>query len=252
MRKTQGLIVALAAAIITLSTVSCSKEDNTLRYNNATMGNIVNGVFTSDQGNRFNIKEQTCPGKLEEMERAFIICDVLNNTEGAQGEYDVRLNYIAEVLTKASVPVSETEGPDSYTNDPLVLQSLWISGGYINLYITVPIKSSDSKPHELNLLHEYKDGVYRFFIRHDAAGEVLKEDGDNSGMKLANAYASFPISSIIKEDKADISIEWNSYIVNSGYISAKTKILKGEKEYTKSTFEQVPSTAATDSQNLAF
>lgn len=68
------IIAACAAAF---SAVSCTK-DNTIRYNNATMGNIVNGTFISDQGNTFTIVDQTCPGKLDTMKRAFVICDILS------------------------------------------------------------------------------------------------------------------------------------------------------------------------------
>ena len=52
-RKTVAYIIA---AFLCLAAVSC-KKDNTIQYNNATMGNIVNGTFTSDQGNIFNVAE---------------------------------------------------------------------------------------------------------------------------------------------------------------------------------------------------
>ena len=62
-------IAGIAAGIIALAAVSCSKDD-TIRYNNATMGNIVDGRFVSDQGNIFNVMEQNCSGKLDTMKRA--------------------------------------------------------------------------------------------------------------------------------------------------------------------------------------
>ena len=57
-------IIGCTAALIALAAVSCSK-DTTIRYNNATMGNIVSGRFVSDQGNTFNVVEQNCIGKLD-------------------------------------------------------------------------------------------------------------------------------------------------------------------------------------------
>ena len=81
MKNITKTIIAIAAGIATFAAASCSK-DNTIRYNNATMGNIVNGRFTSDQGNIFNVTDQTCAGKLDTMKRAFVICDVLNQVEG--------------------------------------------------------------------------------------------------------------------------------------------------------------------------
>ena len=73
MRRIKGIIICIIAAVF----ISSCKQDETLRYNNLTMGNIVNGTFVSDQGNIFNVVEKTCEGNLEEMERALVICDVL-------------------------------------------------------------------------------------------------------------------------------------------------------------------------------
>ena len=97
MKKIKGMIIALAVGAAAFAT-SCQK-DETLRYYNATMGNIVDGRFVSDQGNTFNIVEQTCEGRLDTLKRAFTICDILSST--GTNEYDVRLNYITSVLTKA-------------------------------------------------------------------------------------------------------------------------------------------------------
>ncbi len=243
MRRKTGLIISLAAAIIGLSAVSCAKEDNTLRYDNATMGNIVNGVFTSDQGNIFNVTEQTCTGKLDTMTRAFIICDVLGSTDGAEKEFDVRLNHISNVLVKDAVSRLEIEDIEKYANDPLILQDLWISGGYINMYVIFPVRPADKKAHELNLMHELKDGVYEFQILHNAQGEILKVDGDNSDMILAYAYASFPVNTVIEEDTAKMVVKWNSYIYNGGIVHAQTREITIEREYIKSKYEQVPPTA---------
>ncbi len=243
MRKTKGLIFILAAAVIGLAATSCAKENNTLRYNNATMGNIVNGVFMSDQGNIFNVTEQTCEGRLDTMKRAFIICDVLQNTADKEKEYDIRLNYIGRVLTKDAIAKSEIADLETYMNDPIVLIDFWFSGGYANMYLMVPVKRNDGKSHEINLLHEKKENGYKFIVRHDAAGEILKEDGSNSDLIFAYAYASFPISSIISEDTAKVEIEWNSYSVSGSIVTAKTKILTADDEYKKSAYEQVPPTA---------
>ncbi len=245
MRKIKGLIIGFAAAVMGLLAASCAKEDNTLRYSNPTMGNIVDGVFTSDQGNIFNVVEQTCPGKLDTMKRAFIICDVLGSTAEKENEYDVRVNYIANVLTKEAVAKADIENIETYMNDPIVLSNLWISGGYINMYLMVPVKRTGGKTHEINLIHEQENSVYKFMIRHNAEGEVIREDGDNSDLAFAYAYASFPITSIIEEETAKIEIKWNSYMVAGSIVSAQSKILSVEKDYKKSQFEQVPTIAAT-------
>ena len=237
-------IIGCTAAIMTLAAVSCSK-DNTLRYNNATMGNIVDGRFVSDQGNTFNIVEQNYPGQLDTMKRAFIICDILNTTEGASEEYDVRLNYMVKVLTKDPVVLSENTDTTKAVNDPILLSDLWISGGYVNAIVTIPVKATGGEQHLINFFVDdtaQKDSTYTFMFRHNAFGEVLASDSSkNNDMILANGYVSFPISSIIKEDAANIVIKWNSYkVLDQGIVSSSVEEYKIERTYSKKTFEQVP------------
>lgn len=245
MKRIKGIIITLAAGIAALACTSCQK-DETIRYNNATMGNVVDGQFVSDQGNRFNVVEQFCSGKLDTMKRAFIICDVLNTAEGSN-EYDIRLNYMVPVLTKTATPSSQISDISLLKNDPILLTDLWVSGGYVNLYVTIPVARTANKMHEIKFVLDQTaqgDSTYTFQIFHDAAGEVLKENADNSNLTLASAYASFPVSSIIKEDKAEICIKWQSYIlVGENIISAKSDKFKVTRTYTKGSFEQVPSTA---------
>lgn len=250
MKKINRIIIAMVAGIAALA--SCQK-DETLRYNNATMGNVVNGQFISDQGNRFNVVEQICAGKLDTMKRAFIICDVLNAAEGNE-EFDVRLSYVSPVLTKDAVPSSEINDLSTLKNDPILLTDMWISGGYVNLYMTIPVARSSNKPHEITFVLDQKDqteGLYTFLIRHNASGEVLKENADNSGMVLAGAYASFPVSSIIKEDTAKIRIKWQSYMVaGQGIVSAKSEEYTADRAYVKGSFEHVPSTAMASKSSM--
>lgn len=240
-------IIGCTAAIMSLAAVSCSK-DNTIRYNNATMGNIVDGRFVSDQGNIFNVVEQNYLGKLDTMKRAFIICDILNTTEGAADEYDVRLNYATKVLTKDPVILSENTDTTKTVNDPILLSDIWISGGYVNAIVTIPVKTNSSIQHMINFVVDdkaQKDSTYTFMFRHNAFGEVLASDSSkNKDMVLANGYVSFPISSIIKEDAANLVIKWNSYkVLDPGIVSSSSEEYKIERTYSKNTFEQVPSSA---------
>lgn len=242
-------IIGCTAAIIALAAVSCSKE-NVIRYNNATMGNIVSGKFVSDQGNTFNIVEQTCMGKLDTMKRAFVVCDILNETANASKEYDVRLNYIVNVLTKDPVVMSENTDGEKLVNDAIILSDLWISGGYVNAIITVPVVRNSGQKHMINFIHDdaaKTDSTYTFLIRHNAYGEVLKENqSDNQDKVLANAYVSFPMSSIIKESATTLVIKWQGYkIIDSGVVSSKTEEYQVERTFKNGTFEQVPAEKTT-------
>ena len=242
MKKITKAFIVLAAAIAALSTVSC-KKDSTLRYNNATMGNVVNGTFTSDQGNIFNIVDQTCAGRLDTMKRAFVICDVLNQG-GSENEYDVRLNYISDVLTKDAIYSSSLS--KELVNDPIVLQNYWVSGGYINIFLSVPVVRNSNVKHSLNF--EYDDtaqseGTYTFTIRHDGTGEVFNESNEGQ-IILTSAYASVPVASIIKEDDAKIVLKWLSYKISGNAVMlTETQEVTREILYSKDTYQQVPAEA---------
>ena len=117
----------IAAALLCLATVSC-KEDTTIMYYNATMGNIVEGTFISDQGNIFNIAEQdeSCNKNLLEMKRAYILCDVLCKTEqGLENEYDIRLNAVADVLTKDIITLGTEAEEEKLVEDPISSEHAW-------------------------------------------------------------------------------------------------------------------------------
>lgn len=244
MKKITKAIIVIAAGILALAAASCTK-DNTLRYNNATMGNVINGTFTSDQGNIFTIVDQTCPGKLDTMKRAFVICDVLSQKAGTENEYEVRMNYISPVLTKDAILASSLT--QEMVNDPIVLQSYWVSGGYLNIYFAVPVAYDSKVKHYINF--EYDDtasetaGTYTFHIRHDGTGEVFDES--NEGMiQLAYAYASVPVASIIKEDNAKIVIKWLSHKIMGNTISlTETSEVMREVLYSKDTYQQTPAEA---------
>lgn len=245
MKRITKVIITIAAGITVFAAASCTK-DETIRYNNATMGNVVNGKFTSDQGNIFNVVEQTCPGKLDTMKRAFMVCDILKNTEGSENQYDIRLNYLTPVLTKNAILSSSITEGNELANDPILLQTYWVSGGYLNIYLAVPVEINSKVKHTINFVYddtEQEEGIYTFNIRHDGTGEDLKNDSQNN-ITLAYAYTSVPVASIIKEDNAKIVIKWiNHKVIGNAVILSETEEIKREVLYSKDAYQQVPATA---------
>lgn len=232
-------IIGMAAAIIALT--SCAKDD-TLRRFNVTMCNMTDGRLTSDQGNIFNIVEQTCPGKVDTMHRVLVNCDILRQTEGTTNEYDIRLNQLFSVLTKEAVTASSNPSDATMGNDPIHLEDLWVSGGYINMSIIIPIKTGSVQKHLINLLFsddETKDNTFKFTIRHNAYGEVL--GADNSDKMLVRQYVSFPVSKLIGQDSAIIELHWKRYKAIPGGLSSETEDTMITRGYLKSEFEQAPS-----------
>lgn len=238
MKKITRALFSIAATVLALGVVSC-KKDNTLYYNNMTMGNIVNGRFVTDNGNILNVVEQNCEGKLDTMKRAIVICDVLNETAGAEKEYDVRLNQLAPVLTKNPVAAIDATTGDIAVKDPIYIRDLWYSGGYLNMYIQVPIKQDSKVKHLINIVHAVDEkGVYTFELRHNAFGE-LRNDTDPK-VYLGGCHVSFPILDVIKKDSAKIKINWKWYEA-AGYSWSNTiKEYSAEYDWKREGYEQVP------------
>jgi hypothetical protein len=240
LKRTLIIVIAAAAAALT----SC-KQDETLQYNNLTMGNIVAGTFTSDQGNIFNVVEKNCTGNLESMKRAIILCDVLKKVEGTDNVYDIRLNQLAEVLAKKHVTKNEADADkDMSVEDPIAIQDMWISGGYINMYVIFEAKSLGTmQKHLVNLVLNEKEsasGKYEFVLRHNSFGESLMYNA--TGVSLAGSYVSFPIAELIKENSADITVRYKWYKNAGDGWSSETQENSIQATYTKGGFEHVPAT----------
>ena len=212
MRITTKLIAFISAFLLCTGAVSCKKDD-TLQYNNITMGNVTDGLFTSDQGNIFHVADQNpgCVGKLDTMKRAIILCDVLCKTLGGQdNEYDIRLNGMASVRVK-DIQFNDTDVEGQiYKEDPVNIEQLWISGGYINMYVSFYYKSGSTAVHEINLLKRKAEEGYLFRLVHNSNGDVITDETMNEYV-MAGGYFSFPVTSIITEEVADIRFEWLWY-----------------------------------------
>lgn len=237
MKTTRIITFAILSAILSFATVSC-QDEQVLYYNNMTMGNIINGQFISDQGNIFNVVDQTCVGELDKMNRAIMICDILNVTKGTDNEYDIRLNQLASVLSKEPVALENATGDIEVTN-PIHISEFWYSGGYLNFFIQVPRNPENTEAkHLINLTYtSNQDGSYTFELRHNGFGDVYESGG---AFALGGGYVSFPITNIITKDSAKLIIKWNWYEAD-GYVWSNV-----EKEYTleydwkRGGYEQVP------------
>lgn len=240
MKTTARYIISVATAIIALCAVSCQKDD-TLYYNNLTMGNIVDGRFISDQGNTFNVVEQTCSGDLTTMKRAIMLCDVLNATDGKENEYDIRLTSLSSVLTKAPLSVEEAAEGDAATKNPVLIDRFWYSGGYLNMYVVVPFDSTKDVKHLINLVYSYdENGDVVMELRHNAFSDL--RDDSNENIVLGGSYVSFPILDIIEKDSAKIHVKFLWYEAAGSAYSSTEKEYTIEYNWKRDGFEHVPQT----------
>lgn len=237
MKRTNGIIITLAAVLLAFSAASCAKDD-TLYYNNITMGNIVGGRIVSDQGNTFNIVEDLTLGKIDTMKRVLVSCDVLNATAGAAAEYDIRLNQFVPVLDKEPVSVDDASSEDMLVQDPIHIEQLWYSGGYINMLLRHPRYPESTQKHMVNLVWTTDGNAYIFNLRHNAFGEVKTEGGKE--MVLAGSYVSFPVASLIKEDSATIMLNWKWYKSAGSAWSSEVIDYSVEYDWKRGGYEQAP------------
>jgi len=233
MRKIFGTLLLIAAL------ASCKKDD-TLRYNNVTMGNIDGETIISDQGNIFQIAESLFEVDLKSYKRAMIVCDVLKET--AENTYDIRLTGIANVLEKKVKTMDEsTEQEDLEVDDPIVLKDIWYAGGYLNLNIETAQKRGSETPHYINLVKESEEnGTYTFVLRHNAQEETPTE-ADRDDYFGAAGYVSFPIAGVIKGDSAKIILKWKSHkFIGSGYSLTDSEDVKEDFNWTRGGHEHAP------------
>lgn len=235
-------LIWLSVACVALT--SC-KQDETLRYNNITMGDIKNGTFISDQGNIFNVVEKTCEGNLEEMKRAFVACDVLRLKPGTENEYDIRLNAVANVLVKDAISrKTADENEEAAVSDPIHINSFWISGGYVNMQVVFDKVADSSTKHLVNLVIEEnsdEDGKYVFTLRHNSFGDsMIYDTNKEKEIVLGLAYVSFPLTEIIDRNNAVITFNWKWYKSVGLGVSSETQEYSQTVSYIKGGFEQTP------------
>ena len=72
----------ITSALIAIISLASCKKDDTICYNNLTMGNIVDGNIVSDQGNTFDITGAPLDLSQETFKygRVILLCDVMKKT----------------------------------------------------------------------------------------------------------------------------------------------------------------------------
>ena len=239
MKKITAII---SMAVMILFAASCKKDD-TIRYNNITMGNVVNGLFISDQGNTFHVVENNSGREIENEKRAIIACDVLKQVPGKENEYEVRLNQVASVFTKQPVKASEVTDEEVKVEDPISINDIWFAGGYVNLQIMFLVEEKSTTTHMINLVLDDSNAEegYRFTLRHNAYGDLLTESSpESNNYILGVSYVSFPISSIIKEDEAKLTFDWKWYAHAGFGLSTEIDNHTYSYNWKRNSFEQAP------------
>lgn len=217
-------IIYLTIAVCLCSCQSDMVISDTIYDNNITMGNMVDGVFVTDQGLTYNIVGQLCAGNLNTVKRAMISCDIVSRID--ENRYDINLTDFEEIFTKVPVDSTAVSDDSIFLEDPLNFGEIWYSGGYLNMLISIPIKAGSKHEHTINLVRNdavAEDAIYEFSFKHNADGEVIT--AADTDFAQANRYVSFPISHLFKEDeqKVKIVLNWTSNLEKDGVWTHETK-----------------------------
>ena len=255
-------IIRIAAALAAFMIMASCAKDDTIRYNNITLGNFVGDKFVSDQGNEFTIVENMTGEKFDGIKRAIMQCDVLRKVQGTENGYEVRVHYVGEVLTKNPVETAVAAAdPEKIVEDPIKIEDAWISGGYLNMYVMFEIQAyppKENSKHMVNLVFtesEVGSGKYNLTLRHNSFGETLATNEEDSEgevetdssestvlikWSLSGAYVCFQISDIIQENKAEITLKWKEHVISGYNWLAETHERTINLAYSKDYFEQAP------------
>lgn len=177
------LLCGLALAI------SCGRDD-TILLGERTMADIQDGVMTTDNGLTYHIAEDETSTEWKSWNRTYITCDILR--QRSDKAFDIRLTEAHSVLRKEVV--AEGSIPDeTLGDDPILITSGWISGGYINLLLRVVFRPED-EPHLINLVRlPDEKGMLRLRLRHNSHGNYYGAPGIEPPLTFGMAYVSFPV-----------------------------------------------------------
>lgn len=227
----RNIITYIISSIIVVAASSCMQDD-TIRYNDMTIGQMEAGAFITDYGIVYNIVENSYSGRTDEDGRAIILCDILRKTKGAEDSFDIRLKDMVEVSTVMPVWSGDESGQEQ-VEDPVHIDAAWVSGGHLNCLIYIHIKDDKEDTNLISLIagERAEDGSYEFTLRHNSFSDV--NSANPEGHTFTGRYISFPVSHIISEDTADITLKWKWFRNEGSKLSNETETFKMLVKYHK-------------------
>ena len=204
--------------IITLATLSCVIFSSCLKSSfyvsgHNTFANVKDAnTLIADGISTYHIVENASTSDFKDSHRLFINCDLQNWNDDSS--FDVKLNDFVEVQEYDAVDKMHSTISSKDDIDFQFFVNQLVSGNedgviYINLWIQIPsIKGSDVE-HRIELVYEPDSDVqntFKFYLYHDAAGDVWTDDVPEDQREIKAFWASFHIEDLYK----DLEWEWNS------------------------------------------
>ena len=208
----KGLILAAFAAVL----ASCF-PDYEYMYTETGMCTLLSPTkLQTDNGDIFNITQNNSGGNIPDtLKRVMARCDVMTAVEGKSNEYNVRLMEFSGAFTQSPV-MRSTMNPEAVGDNGINVNQAWVSGGYFNAFVNIPMLNPPKVDHEVNIVFDdirsNSDTLY-FEMRHNAHNECPENhDIPLNNFVFAGTYMSFPLDGILQQGAHPVChLEWDWY-----------------------------------------
>lgn len=190
---------------------SSCKKDYDSYYIGVSYGNVVGntGAYTikTDEGMTLYIVENGCPGtEVTDGERIMANYTILEQVEMG---YNVRLNFLQNILTKNPVYLSQMTPAqqEELGNDPVNVLGMNFGGKYLNVNLEI-LRKDPALAHSINLAVDEQrsdDKTVYLTLRHNAYGDAASV--------ATSQRVSFDLSGLVPEGQRQITVyvDWTNY-----------------------------------------
>jgi hypothetical protein len=186
--KKSALLIFVAAMVVLAA--SCKKEDDKSYYIALGIINIKTDstIIVTDAGERLLVMNKGFVGStVKDKDRVNVNFSTVSGTLPTNIDYMVELTSVEKILLKQPTILTAAIA-DSIGNDPLQVNSLWVSRDFLNLDFSY---YGGYSKHYINLIHQ--EGT----LRTDTIDlEVRHNDNDETGTLGYYGFVSFDLSSL--------------------------------------------------------
>lgn len=207
---------ALYIILIFLSFISCTGEENSYVYPSVKLefisaqtdasGKIIS--LTTDKDVTYTIEKDRTDSKLSTNTLQRIVCNYIA-TEPADNSQNASAVIYSLIKAVSPTPVKLASGAQMKT-DPVDIQSVWLSGRYINMTLQVMLQSKTHLFHFIETNTTIKNGVpsINLTLYHD------KNDDVEAYTKIA--YLSVPLDKYIQQYPNGFNVSMSIQTFNDG------------------------------------
>ena len=146
--------IALALVAAAALSVSCLPNDEYLYSETGMCTRIARDKLLTDKGLTYYIVDNNSGSMIpDSISRVMISCDVMSKVEGRSDEYNIRLLDFMAAFTTAPL-VAGTDEAEAAGHDGVSVTQAWVSGGYLNGYVTLALPNPANEDHDINLVYD--------------------------------------------------------------------------------------------------